>query len=96
MKIKRLMAIAAALIVISMPVLSQDLTLPYHYGELTAPDFITAVERSGATAIIPNKGFLQQGLDVHHGPGGPSRPMDMGPRSNCGACPSNRILTSVT
>ncbi len=62
MKIKRLMAIAAALIVVSLSVRAQDSTLPYHYGELTAPDFVKAVEHSGATAIIP-AGILEK-----HGP----------------------------
>lgn len=62
MKIKRLMAIVAVTIFISLPVRSQDATLPYHYGELTAPDFVKAVEHSGATAIIP-AGILEK-----HGP----------------------------
>ena len=62
MKIRRLMAIAVALIVVSLSVRSQESALPYHYGELTAPDFVKAVERSGATAIIP-AGILEK-----HGP----------------------------
>lgn len=62
MKIKRLMAITVALIVVSLSVCSQESALPYHFGELTAPDFVKAVERSGATAIIP-AGILEK-----HGP----------------------------
>lgn len=62
MKTERLLAIVAASMLISLPVLSQESTLPYHYGELTAPDFVKAVERSGATAIIP-AGILEK-----HGP----------------------------
>ena len=62
MKIKRLMAIVAVTIFISLPIRSQQSALPYHYGELTAPDFVKAVEHSGATAIIP-AGILEK-----HGP----------------------------
>jgi creatinine amidohydrolase len=62
MKIKRLLAIVVTSMLISLPVLSQESTLPYHYGELTAPDFVKAVERSGGTAIIP-AGILEK-----HGP----------------------------
>lgn len=36
--------------------------LPFHYGELTAPEFIRAVEHSGGTGIIP-AGILEK-----HGP----------------------------
>lgn len=36
--------------------------LPFHYGELTAPEFITAVDESGGTCIIP-AGILEK-----HGP----------------------------
>ncbi len=62
MKIERLLAIVVTSMGISLSVLSQETTLPYHYGELTAPDFVKAVERSGATAIIP-AGILEK-----HGP----------------------------
>ncbi len=36
--------------------------LPYHYGEITAPDFVKAVKQAGGTAIIP-AGILEK-----HGP----------------------------
>ena len=62
MKIIRLLTIVALSILISLPIYAQDSTLPYHYGELTAPDFVKAVEHSGATAIIP-AGILEK-----HGP----------------------------
>jgi creatinine amidohydrolase len=47
------------------PLLSQELqeaVLSAHFGELTAPDFIKAVEKSGGTCIIP-AGILEK-----HGP----------------------------
>jgi creatinine amidohydrolase len=62
MKFTRFGSIVAALLMTFSPVFSQESTLPYHYGELTAPDFVKAVELSGATAIIP-AGILEK-----HGP----------------------------
>ena len=62
MILKRFRAFVVALMILSLPVLSQESTLPFHYGELTAPDFVKAVEQSGATAIIP-AGILEK-----HGP----------------------------
>ena len=62
MNAKKLGALAAIFMGLTSPVFSQESTLPYHYGELTAPDFVKAVELSGATAIIP-AGILEK-----HGP----------------------------
>lgn len=50
------------LMVFAFPVHSQHASesdLPYHYGELTAPDFIKAVEKSKGTCIIP-AGILEK------------------------------------
>lgn len=62
MKMIKLLSIVSVTFLISLPARSQESTLPYHYGELTAPDFVKAVEHSGATAIIP-AGILEK-----HGP----------------------------
>jgi len=62
MKFAHLLKTMVLFMIISSPMLSQETKLPYHYGELTAPDFVKAVELSGGTAIIP-AGILEK-----HGP----------------------------
>jgi len=65
MKSHRCLLVAAMLLAIAFPVHSQpapDSDLSFHYGELTAPDFIRAVEKSKGTCIIP-AGILEK-----HGP----------------------------
>lgn len=62
MNSKQLFFILLAFFVCNMTGISQESILPYHYGELTAPDYIKAVGQSGGTAIIP-AGILEK-----HGP----------------------------
>ena len=49
--------VAAALVLAAAPALAQAVVgsggLPVRWEELTAPDFVTAVVRSGGTAIVP-------------------------------------------
>jgi len=59
MILKQFTGILFALLLLSMPGRSQENSLPYHYGELTAPDYIKAVELAGGTAIIP-AGILEK------------------------------------
>jgi len=56
---KQIFAVLVSLFMISMHGISQEQDLPYLYGELTAPDFIKAVDLSGGTAIIP-AGILEK------------------------------------
>ena len=60
MKLTKLLLILITLSGIPTRGIAQD--LPYHYGELTAPDYVKAVEAAGGTAIIP-AGILEK-----HGP----------------------------
>jgi creatinine amidohydrolase len=53
-----LMITGAMQVIIAQP----GSTLPYHYGELTAPEFVKAVDQSGGICIIP-AGILEK-----HGP----------------------------
>lgn len=56
------MMLMAMSLTLFLPAYSQEKNssvLSYHYGELTAPDFIRAVEKSGATCIIP-AGILEK------------------------------------
>jgi creatinine amidohydrolase len=65
MKLKTTFLTIAILAIASLSLLSQEPTgepLPYHMGELTAPDFIKAVKLSGGTCIIP------AGIVEKHGP----------------------------
>jgi len=65
MKLKPLFPVLALLSLISIPVISQDTgkeALPYLWNELTAPDFVKAVELSGGICILP------AGIIEKHGP----------------------------
>jgi creatinine amidohydrolase len=62
MNSKQIFATLVSLLFFSMTGISQEEALPYHYGELTAPDYVKAVEQSGGTAVIP-AGILEK-----HGP----------------------------
>lgn len=62
MKSKQIIATLVSLFIFNMAGISQEEALPYHYGELTAPDYIKAVDQSGGTAVIP-AGILEK-----HGP----------------------------
>lgn len=62
MNSKQLFFVLVALLLINVAGISQEPALPYHYGELTAPDYIKAVGQSHGIAIIP-AGILEK-----HGP----------------------------
>jgi len=62
MKSHHYLIAAAMLLAIAFPVYSQpapDSDLSFHYGELTAPDFVRAVEKAKGTCIIP-AGILEK------------------------------------
>jgi len=59
MNCKQIILFPCALFLLSTVVISQDQDLPFHYGELTAPDYVKAVELAGGTAIIP-AGILEK------------------------------------
>lgn len=62
MRVNNSIQIIIVLLLVISPVVSQDTPqtkLSYHFGELTAPDFIQAVEKSKGTCIIP-AGILEK------------------------------------
>ncbi|MEN8203271.1 MAG: creatininase family protein [Bacteroidota bacterium] len=59
MNSKQIFAGLIFLFMINMGGISQEKGLPYHYGELTAPEYIKAVDLAGGTAIIP-AGILEK------------------------------------
>jgi creatinine amidohydrolase len=62
MKLSRSILALNMILVIATPVISQESQqeeLPFHLGELTSPDFVKAVEKSGGTCIIP-AGILEK------------------------------------
>jgi len=59
MRLKQIVMVQLFLFTISLSGIAQGNTLPFHYGELSAPDFIEAVDLSGGTALIP-AGILEK------------------------------------